>query len=170
MPHPVIIHQKRGIGALGVIGILALVGVGGLIIVVVLVALAIGSSTGVRTSVTTSDGKQTISLQGDAKTFTKSQQEAVGSAEDYLSGQNFSRAALVHQLTSQVEGYSAGDAAFAVDHLVVDWNYEAYLAAKTYLSSEHFSRSGLLHQLTSSIEGFTQSQADYGVNKAYTGS
>lgn len=171
LQQPVIIQQKRGIGALGVVGILALVGVGGFVVLILVVALAIGSGGGsdVRTSVTTSDGGQTITLLGDKSTFTKGQQEAIGSAEDYLSGQDFSRAGLIHQLTSSVgEGFSGADATFAVDHLQVDWNYEAYLSAKDYLNSSHFSLTGLVHQLESEAgERFTHAQAVYGATRAY---
>jgi hypothetical protein len=54
--------------------------------------------------------------------------------------------------------------AFAVDHVTVNWNEQAYLMAKEYLDYTHFSRSGLIGQLK--YEGFTTKQATYGVTKA----
>lgn len=95
--------------------------------------------------------------------YTVAQQNAIGSAEDYLATQAFSRAGLIEQLSSSYgEGYSKADATFAVDHLHVNWNQEAVRSAKEYLSTQHFSRAGLIEQLSSSYgEGFTVAQATY---------
>jgi hypothetical protein len=100
--------------------------------------------------------------------LTASQEQAIGSAEQYLSFTAFSRKGLIHQLSSDAgEGFSAADATFAVDHLKVDWNAQAVAKAKEYLSMQHFSRKGLIHQLESAYgEQFTHSQAVYGVTKA----
>jgi hypothetical protein len=98
--------------------------------------------------------------------YTMSQQQAIGSAKDYLSTQAFSRKGLIKQLSSKYgEGFSRADARFAVSHIQVDWNKEAVQSAKDYLSTQHFSRAGLIGQLSSSFgEGFTQAQAIYAVN------
>lgn len=100
--------------------------------------------------------------------MTKSQEQAVGSAESYLSFTAFSRKGLIRQLSSSAgEGFSVADATFAVDHVKVDWNEQAAKSAKKYLEMTHFSRKGLIRQLESSAgEGFTHAQAVYGVNKA----
>lgn len=97
-----------------------------------------------------------------APAMTASQEQAIGTAEDYLQGQSFSRKGLIEQL--KYEGFSAKDAAFGVDHLKVDWSIQAVAVAKGYLESQHFSRSGLIEQLE--YEGFTHKQAVYGVSKA----
>jgi hypothetical protein len=97
-----------------------------------------------------------------AKPMTASQEQAVGTAEDYLQGQSFSRKGLIEQLV--YEGFSAKDATFGVDHVKVSWNEQAVGAAKDYLNGQHFSRSGLIEQLE--YEGFTHKQAVYGVTKA----
>lgn len=97
-----------------------------------------------------------------APAMTASQEQAVGTAEDYLEGQSFSRKGLIEQLV--YEGFSAKDAKFGVDHLKVDWNSQAVGVAKGYLNGQHFSRSGLIEQLE--YEGFTHKQAVYGVTKA----
>lgn len=97
-----------------------------------------------------------------APALTMSQEQAVGTAEDYLGYQSFSRKGLIDQL--KFEGFSAKDATFAVDYLKVDWNDQAAKKAKEYLSMQHFSRIGLIEQLE--FEGFTARQASYGVTKA----
>ncbi|MGO1562725.1 MAG: Ltp family lipoprotein [Actinomycetaceae bacterium] len=86
------------------------------------------------------------------------QQNAVGSAESYLSFSSFSRQGLIDQLL--YEGFSTEDATYAVDSLSVDWNEQAASTAESYLSFSSFSRQGLIDQLL--YEGFSQSQAEYG--------
>jgi hypothetical protein len=95
-------------------------------------------------------------------TLTKAQEQAIGTAEDYLNSSHFSKSGLIDQL--EYEGHSAKDAKFAVAHIKVNWNEQAAGAAEDYLNSSHFSRSGLIEQLK--YEGYTQTQAVYGVNKA----
>lgn len=94
--------------------------------------------------------------------MTASQEQAVGTAEDYLQTQSFSRKGLIEQL--KFEGFSTKDATFGVDHLKVDWNDQAVGVAKGYLNGQHFSRAGLIEQLE--YEGFTHKQAVYGVKGA----
>lgn len=94
--------------------------------------------------------------------LTRSQQNAVRSAEGYLSFSAFSRTGLIDQL--KFEGYSDADATFAVDSLNVDWREQAAKSAESYLSFMPFSRSGLIDQLV--FEGFTRDEAEYGVTQA----
>lgn len=94
--------------------------------------------------------------------MTASQEQAVGTAEDYLDTTAFSKTGLIDQLV--FEGFSKADAKFAVAHITVNWSEQAALSAKSYLSTQHFSRSGLIGQLE--FEGFTHAQAVYGVSKA----
>lgn len=94
--------------------------------------------------------------------MTASQEQAVGSAEDYLRVQGFSRKGLIEQL--KFEGFSTADATYGADHVAANWNEQAVKAAKAYLQLQHFSRSGLIDQLV--FEGFTRKQAAFGVSKA----
>lgn len=98
--------------------------------------------------------------------MTKSQEQAIGSAESYLELTAFSRKGLIRQLSSSPVGFSKADATFAVDHIEVDWNEQAAKSAKSYLELTNFSRAGLIQQLSSDAVGFTKAQAVYGVNKA----
>jgi hypothetical protein len=90
------------------------------------------------------------------------QKNATRSAQDYLSGQSFSRSGLIAQL--KYEGFSAKSATAAVDSLHADWNAQAALTAKDYLALQGFSRKGLISQLK--YDGFTTAQATYGATKA----
>jgi hypothetical protein len=94
--------------------------------------------------------------------ITAEQENAIGTAEDYLAYTAFSRSGLIGQL--KYEGYPTAVATFAVDHITVNWNEQAYLSATAYLEYSNFSRSGLISQLK--YEGFTTKQATYGVTKA----
>ncbi|MFN8019670.1 MAG: Ltp family lipoprotein [Acidimicrobiales bacterium] len=96
----------------------------------------------------------------EAARGTVSQQNAKAMAQDYLNSSAFSRTGLISQL--EYEGFSNGDAVWAVDGLNVDWNQQAARMAADYLDSSAFSRSGLVQQLV--YEGFTQAQAEYGVS------
>jgi Host cell surface-exposed lipoprotein len=55
--------------------------------------------------------------------MTKSQEQAIGSAEDYLEYSHFSKKGLIEQL--EYEDFSKKDARFAVEHVKVDWNKQA---------------------------------------------
>ncbi len=100
--------------------------------------------------------------------MTLSQQQAVQSAQSYLSGgQGFSKQGLLKQLTSSFgEGFAKSDAEFAINYLHPDWNQQAVQSAQSYLGGRQgFSKKGLLKQLTSSYgEGFTETQALYAIN------
>ena len=93
--------------------------------------------------------------------MTVAQQNAVRSAESYLSFTNFSRTGLIEQL--EYEGYSTAQATHGVDSIVVDWNEQAAGSARSYLEFMGFSRQGLIDQLL--YEGFTLAQATYGVDQ-----
>jgi hypothetical protein len=104
----------------------------------------------------------TPSKKPAAPKYTGSQEQAIGSASDYLNTQAFSRSGLIGQL--KYEKFSVADATFAVDHITVNWMKQAEASAKEYLDGQSFSRDGLIGQLK--YEGFTQFQAVYGVNHA----
>lgn len=91
--------------------------------------------------------------------LTLAQENAVASAQNYLDLTAFSRSGLIEQL--EYEGFSAEDAAFAVDLIDPDWNEQAAISAQKYLDLTSFSREGLIDQLE--YEGFTSKQAEYGV-------
>jgi Host cell surface-exposed lipoprotein len=103
--------------------------------------------------------------------MTSAQQQAVDSAQSYLSeGQGFSEQGLLSQLTSSSgEGFLTPDAEFAIHYLNPNWDQQAVDAANGYLSEgQGFSEQGLIQQLTSSAgNGFTQSQADYAINHVH---
>lgn len=109
---------------------------------------------------TTSASQSSVSESEPEAEGTTSQQNAVETAESYLSHSNFSRKGLIEQL--KYEGYSRADAVYAVDQANPDWNEQAAGAAKSYLDHSSFSRSGLIEQLE--YEGYTHAQAVYGVS------
>lgn len=104
-----------------------------------------------------------------APQYTASQQQAIDSAESYLSdGDGFSKAGLISQLDSpDGEGFSVSLATFAVDHVSVNWRKQAVISAKSYMSDgEGFSYSGLVQQLNSPDGGqFTYAQSVYAAKK-----
>ena len=98
--------------------------------------------------------------QAPASRFTRSEENAIRSAESYLSFSAFSRSGLIEQL--EFEGFTNAEATLAVDYLDVEWNRQAALSAESYLDFSAFSRSGLIEQLK--FEGFTSDQATRGVD------
>ena len=95
--------------------------------------------------------------------LTVEQENAVGTAQDYLDMMAFSRKGLIEQLI--YEDYGKKVATFAVDSLAVDWKEQAYLSGVSYLNSGSFSRKGLIDQLI--YEGFSKAHAKYGADKAF---
>ena len=83
-------------------------------------------------------------------------------AHDYLRSSAFSRTGLIEQL--EYEGFSEGDATYAVDNCGADWKAQAALMAKQYRKSSVFSHNGLVGQLE--YEGFTHEQAEYGATQS----
>ena len=96
-----------------------------------------------------------------APVLTAAQENAIGTAKDYLESGHFSRSGLINQL--EFEEYSKADATFAVDHITVNWNEQAVGTARDCLETGHFSRGGLINQLE--FEGYTRAQATYAANK-----
>jgi len=96
-----------------------------------------------------------------APVLTAAQENAIGTAKDYLESGHFSRSGLINQL--EFEEYSKADATFAVDHITVNWNEQAVGTARDCLETGHFSRGGLINQLE--FEGYTRAQATYAVGK-----
>lgn len=94
--------------------------------------------------------------------LTRSQEQAVGTARDYLDTAPLSRKGLIDQLV--FEGYSTADATYGADHIAANWLEQAARTAEAYLGITHFSRSGLIGQLE--FEGYTHRQAVYGVTRA----
>ena len=90
-------------------------------------------------------------------------QNALRSADNYLSFTAFSQTGLYDQLL--FEEYSPEAAQYAVDNVGADWNEQAVKSAENYLDFTSFSPSGLYDQLV--YEGFTPEQAQYGVDNAY---
>lgn len=88
---------------------------------------------------------------------TASQQNALESAQSYLSFSNFSHDGLIGQL--EFEGFSTEDATWAADNCGADWNAQALGSAQSYLDYTAFSYTGLIDQLE--FEGFTTEQATY---------
>lgn len=103
-----------------------------------------------------------------AENLTGPQNNAVRSANQYLSFQGFSRIGLIEQLSSEFgDGYEVTDATVAVNSLSIDWNEQAVRSARQYLSMMGFSCNGLIEQLSSSAgDGYTVSQATYGAQQA----
>ena len=102
----------------------------------------------------------TPSTPATTPSTTRSQQNAVNTAQDYLRYMSFSRSSLIDQL--EFEGFSTADATYGVDHCGADWNAQAISCAQSYLRLFSFSRSGLVEQLI--FEGFTTAQAENAAN------
>ena len=102
-----------------------------------------------------SDGKPS-----GGRTPTTGEQNALYSANRYLSFTAFSRTGLIDQL--EYEGYTTQEAEYAADRCGADWMDQARKSAVNYLEVSAFSESGLVEQLE--YEGFTHEQAVYGVS------
>jgi hypothetical protein len=126
------------------------------------------TSTASGTPTPTDTASDTPSDTPSTPDLTVGQQQAVDSAQSYMSmDKGFSQKGLLAQLTSSAgEGFPKADALFAIKYLHPDWNAQAVMSAKGYLEMDKgFSQRGLMQQLTSSAgEGFTQAQAVYAIN------
>lgn len=100
-----------------------------------------------------------LSLEDPEPTF--GEQNALKSAESYLSFMAFSHSGLIKQL--EFEGYSNIEATYAADRCGANWCEQAAKSAESYLKSSAFSQEGLIKQLE--YEGFTETQAKYGAAK-----
>src|SRR5690625_6522542 len=92
---------------------------------------------------------------------TKSQQQAVKMAQNYISYTAFSKNGLIDQL--EFEGFDNEDASYAVEKIDVNWKEQAVIMAENYLDYTAFSRSGLIEQLK--FEGLSDEIATYAVNE-----
>lgn len=92
------------------------------------------------------------------KALTVAQRNAARAAENYIDLTGFSRTGLIRQL--KYTGYSAADAAVAVDSLQIDWNAQAARKAASYIEMTSFSRASMISQLV--YDGFTKAQATHG--------
>jgi len=155
----------------------------GLLLLIILAAAAAGSSrknangstsppprgsAHTRTNTTPTHPPKSKPKPKPTPSLTGPQQQAVESAQNYLSeGQGFSRAGLIQQLSSSYgDGFPKVVAVFAVDYLNVNWRQQAIASARNYLSEgQGFSRAGLIQQLSSSSgDGFLTSEADFAVD------
>ena len=105
-------------------------------------------------------GKSSDSKPSGGRTPTTGEQNALDSANRYLSFTAFSRTGLIDQL--EYEGYTTQEAEYAADRCGADWMDQARKSAVNYLEVSAFSESGLVEQLE--YEGFTHEQAVYGVS------
>jgi hypothetical protein len=73
----------------------------------------------------------------------------------------FSKKGLAEQLSSDLDGFPAADAQWAVEHVKADWNKQADKAAEQYQDTMPQSGAALKEQLM--FDGFTASEAAHGV-------
>jgi len=100
----------------------------------------------------------TLTLE-EKPVFSLAQQNAISSAQNYLSFTGFSRTGLIDQL--EFEGFSTEEATFGVDNAGADWNAEAAEKAQQYLEYSSFSRQGLYDQMA--FEGFLPAEIEFGL-------
>lgn len=121
---------------------------------------------------TDSDSKPSVTVTSPTRTgkpmpsstmekMTKSQEQAVESAKNYLDFSSFSKKGLIRQL--EFEKFSKEDATFAVSQLKVDWKKQAVKSAEDYLDTGTFSRGSLIDQLK--FDGFTTEQAEFAADE-----
>lgn len=151
------------------------IGIGIVAIIVISVAASGGNGTGSTDASSTTTGTSATTTaepvatpSPSAPSMTTGEQQAVDSAENYLSmGSGFSYSGLLNQLTSSAgDGDTQSDAKFAINYLHPDWDAQAVESAKNYLQLGGFSRESLIQQLTSSAGGgYTEGQAEYAAAK-----
>lgn len=95
---------------------------------------------------------------------TTEQKNALRKAESYSNNLHMSKQGIYNQLTSTVEGFSAEDAQYAIDHVEADWNANALAKAKSYQQTLSMSKNAIYNQLTSVVEGFTAEEAQYAID------
>lgn len=105
--------------------------------------------------------QQQTQPENNTPSVSVSKQNALKSAQSYLSFSAFSRKGLIEQL--EYEGFTSEQASYGVNNCGANWNEQAVKAAKSYLSFSSFSHDGLVEQLE--YEGFTHEQAEYGVTQ-----
>ena len=144
--------------------------------VVVILVAAVGGHSGSKDDDSSSKSDSPKTSQTSKKHTTKKSnvpleyQNCLDAANNYLSTQAFSKKGLRDQLKSKDgDNYPTSAVNYAMSHIKVNWNEQAYKAAKDY-QDNHLggSRKEMMSQLTSSYgDGFTKSQAEYAVNKLY---
>ena len=97
-------------------------------------------------------------LSPDEAEPTFGEQNALKSAQSYLSFSAFSHSRLIQQL--EYEGYSNAEATYGADRCGANWCEQAAKCAANYLKVSAFSQDKLIQQLK--FEGFTDTQAAYG--------
>jgi hypothetical protein len=126
----------------------------------------------VKRTVATTTAAVCLALSGAtaANAYTYVENQAIGSATDYLRMDGFSKSGLIDQV--KYEGFSTTNATLGATvaarrmakqkgiTVIFFWKREAYQSAKSYAEFAHFSRSGMIEQLE--YEGFTHKQAVYG--------
>lgn len=110
----------------------------------------------------TESGFGSASGAGESLTFSESD-NAVRSAEQYLSVMPFSQQGLADQLV--FEGYSVEDAQNAAATVDADWNEQAVKSGQSYLSMMPMSQQELHDQLV--FEKYTPEQAQFAVNQLF---
>ncbi|MXV36588.1 MULTISPECIES: Ltp family lipoprotein [unclassified Saccharibacter] len=98
--------------------------------------------------------------------LTPTQQNAFREAKSYLDSNSFSRIGLIHQLDSDIVGFSKEDATVAVNALKVDWKEQAVKEAHSYLDIQGFSCKALVEQLSSPYsDNYSMDEASYAAKK-----
>lgn len=154
----------------GKVGKGCLVVVGVLVVLMVIGAIAGGDKKdhAVNSAGTDDNAVYSEASEAPVSKLTGAQQNALRSAEQYISMAGFSRRGLIEQLSSDAgNGYDVGDATAAVDSMSIDWNEQAARSAKQYLDMTGFSCKGLIQQLSSSAGSkYTVSEATFGAKQA----
>ncbi len=154
----------------GKVGKGCLIVVGVLVLLIVIGAIAGGDKKdpAVNARSVSQDAAPAGTAEAPISKLTGAQQNALRTAEQYISMAGFSRKGLIDQLSSDAgNGYDVGDATAAVDSMDIDWNEQAARSAKQYLDMTGFSCKGLIQQLSSSAGSkYTTSEATFGAKQA----
>lgn len=93
--------------------------------------------------------------------MTVSQENAVITAERYISMGGFSKKSLAEQI--EYEGFPKEDVDFAIANIDVDWKEQCKQSAERYMEMGGFSKQSLTEQLQ--YEGFLPDEVTYGVQQ-----
>ena len=112
----------------------------------------------------TTGKKEVLSAAG----FTEQEKEAIQCAQHNLSIINYSKQALIDELTDEYNGFSLSDATTAVQYLedagLVDWKQEATEWAQQMLDSSSFSRAEMTRMLTGEASKYTAEEVEYALS------
>ena len=94
-------------------------------------------------------------------------EQALASAENYISFMPFSKKGLFEQLTSEYgDGFPKDAAQYAVDNVNADWKANAVKSAKVYRDDLNMSKSAIKDQLTSEYgDKYTEEEAEYAIEQ-----